>query len=120
MQVLHGWLSVFASMALAFSVSAQEGPPASADEYEKAYQRRIQMDYLYGVYIPSDLTDAFSSLNKLIDKESRQQFRKMPEEEVFRKLFFSLGRWIIHNWGFYGGSRLSHHIRKFGIAHPED
>ena len=37
-----------------------------------------------------------------------------------KKLHFSLGRWIIHNWGFYGGSRMSHYIKELGITHPDD
>ncbi len=44
----------------------------------------------------------------------------MTEDQVRHKLFFSLGRWIIYNWGFYDGSRLSDRLRKLGIYHPED
>jgi hypothetical protein len=44
----------------------------------------------------------------------------MPEEEATKKLFFSFGRWITYNWGFYEGSRLSHSLSKFGITYPDD
>ncbi len=31
-----------------------------------------------------------------------------------------LGQWIILNWGFYGGSRLSHYLRSAGVTYPDD
>ena len=95
-------------------------PPENKEEYEQAYQQRIKQEYLYEVYIPADLTDAFIQLNRLIDEPSKQKFKTLDEEEAANKLFFSLGRWIAHNWGFYGGSRLSHFLRNLGITHPED
>ncbi|MBK7408237.1 MAG: hypothetical protein IPJ40_09340 [Saprospirales bacterium] len=99
--------------------SAQK-PPETKEEYEKAYEWRIKQETLYGVYIPADLTDAFIQLNRLIDEPSKQKFKAMDEEEATNRLFFSLGRWITHNWGFYGGSRLSHFFKGLGITHPED
>ncbi|MBK8705690.1 MAG: hypothetical protein IPN33_20420 [Saprospiraceae bacterium] len=44
----------------------------------------------------------------------------MAEPDAARKLHFSFGRWIIHNWGFYGGSRFSHFLKGLGIHHPDD
>ena len=105
-------------LAIAFALMAQ--PPQTKEEFEKQYQKRIQQEVLDGVYIPADLTDAFVQLNKLIDPESKAKFKAMAEEDAVHKLYFSFGRWIIHNWGFYGGSRLSHHIRDLGITFPED
>lgn len=106
-------------MFLAGVLSAQK-PPETLEEYEKAYQYRIRQEYLYEVYIPKDLTDAFIQLNKLIDEPSKQKFKSLDEEEATSRLFFSLGRWISHNWGFYGGSRLSHFLKGLGLSHPDD
>ncbi len=103
-----------------FSLYAQD-PPATKEEFLENYQRRIQQEYINFVYIPKDLTDAFVQLTELTDKESRLKFKNMSEEDAARKLHFSLGRWIILNWGFYEGSRLSHYIREnLGIYHPDD
>lgn len=110
---------IFALALGSLALSAQK-PPESLEEYEKAYEYRIRQEYLYGVYIPKDLTDAFIQLNKLIDEPSKQKFKSIDEEEATRKLFFSLGRWISHNWGFYGGSRLSHFLKGLGLSHPDD
>jgi len=95
-------------------------PAETKAEFDSLYQKRITQEYLYEVYIPRDLTDAFIQLNRLIDEPSKQKFRTLEEEEAANRLFFSLGRWITHNWGFYGGSRLSHFLRELGISHPED
>ncbi len=108
------------SFLLPTSLSAQK-PPENDAEFEKAYKRRIRQEQLFGVYIPKDLTQAFIELNRKIDKESQAKFKAIPELEAERKLFFSLGRWIIHNWGFYGGSRLSEYMKtQFDVHHPED
>ena len=95
-------------------------PAQTKEEFEKNYQKRIQQEVLEGQYIPKDLTDAFVQLNKLIDADSKIRLKSVSEEEAVHKLYFSFGRWIIENWGFYGGSRLSHYLRELGVAHPED
>lgn len=95
-------------------------PPGSETEYEKAHSRNINQEYLYGVYIPKDLTDAFVQLNKLIDKESKAKFISMPEEDAVSKLHFSLGRWMIINWAFYEGSRITVALNEMGVHHPDD
>jgi hypothetical protein len=103
-----------------FTALLGQKPAETEEEYEKKYQQRIQQTYIYGVYIPADLTDAFEQLNKLVDRDSKKAFKNVEEGIAARKLHFSLGRWMIHNWGFYGGSRLSDHIKKLGIHHPDD
>ena len=88
--------------------------------YQKNYNKRIKKERLFGVYIPKDVPDAFVQLNKLTPREAKANFKTVQEEIAVKKLHFSLGRWIIHNWGFYEGSRLSHHLRQIGVAHPDD
>ena len=111
---------VFASLLL-FSLGAdgQTNREKEVAKYEKEYQKRIKKERLFGVYIPKDVADAFGQLNRLTTQSSKQKFRNAPEEIAVKRLHFSLGRWIIHNWGFYGGSRLSHYIKGLGITHPD-
>lgn len=90
------------------------------DPYEEKYQWRIRQEVLYGVYIPKDVNDALIQLNKLVDTASKAKFKAMPEEQAVHKLFFSLGRWMTHNWSFYDGSRLSVYLQNMGIHHPDD
>ena len=127
------FFSIFSAAVLLAQPPAKKNPPTSAkttevtpkpisteDAFEREYQKRIAKERLYGTYIPKNLADAFVQLNKLIDASSKSKFKNMSEEDAVRKLHFSFGRWIIHNWGFYGGSRYSHYLKSVGIHHPED
>ncbi|MEM9889157.1 MAG: DUF6794 domain-containing protein, partial [Bacteroidota bacterium] len=87
---------------------------------EERYQWRIQQSELYGTYIPRDLTDAFLELNRLIPADAKKKFEKASEEAVAKKLHFSLGQWMMVNWGFYEGSRLTAFMNKLGLYHPDD
>lgn len=84
------------------------------------YNRRIRKAYLYGVYIPKDMGEAFNELNKKIDDESKVKFKVVLEEIAAKKLHFSLGRWMMHNWSFYEGSRFADYLKKLGVTHPDD
>lgn len=101
-------------------VCAQEGPANTEAEYEKQYKERIRMDKLNNVYIPKNLDDALLQLDKLTSPESRLKFKSMAEDSVVYYMHNRLGQWIILNWGFYGGSRLSHYLRSAGITYPDD
>lgn len=102
------------------SPPAEEGPPSSPEQYEARYQERIKLSEIAGIYIPVDLQDAFTQLERLASTESLAFFREQSEDEVVARLFPKLGRWIILNWGFEGGSRLSHTLRTQGVYAPDD
>lgn len=95
-------------------------PPSTELEYQRQYQERIRKEVLNGVYIPKNLDDAMKELDKRIDAEGRDKFKSIPEEKVCELMHFRLGQWIIHNWGFYGGSRFSHYLRSAGVTYPDD
>jgi hypothetical protein len=102
---------------------AQDGefnPPMSKEKYQENYNKRIQQSQISGQYIPKDLPDAIAELNKLTEASSRQKFAAMTEAQAEHKLYFSLGRWMCTNWGFYEGSRLSHYLKEVNISFPED
>jgi hypothetical protein len=88
--------------------------------FEKQYQERILQEVLNGVYIPFDLDDAFGELERLSDRDMIVKFQSANEDTIAKKLHFSLGRWMIRNWGFYEGSRLSHYLKEAGLAFPDD
>ncbi len=89
-------------------------------EYYDLYNKRITKSHLNEVYIPVDVDDAFSQLLKLSEPAGIAKFKRAPEEVVAQKLKGGLGRWMLINWGFIEGSRLSHHIKSLGIGHPDD
>jgi hypothetical protein len=112
-------------LLLLFAVAALQAqntppPPNNEKEFEEQYQERITKDRLYNVYIPKNLEDAMLQLDKLMTPESKNIMKAIPEDQVCQQLHGRLGQWIINNWGFYGGSRLSHYLRSAGITYPDD
>ena len=95
-------------------------PGKGKDPEIQKYKWRLRQEILYGTYIPKDVNEVFMELNKKIDESSKNKFKALPEEEAASKLFFSLGRWMTHNWGLYEGSRLSKYLQDTGIHHPDD
>jgi hypothetical protein len=103
------------------AMAAGQSPDSAEILQEQKYRERIQQEYLFGVYIPANLAEAINELNKLTSREARETFASRPEAEAVRKLHFSFGRWMIYNWGFYQGSRLSHSLKEeFGLSYPDD
>lgn len=95
--------------------TAQQAP--AVDPAEEAYQKRIKRTRINSVYIPKDLYDSFTQLDRLMDGPTRKQFKSLTEEEAGKKFYLIM--WMCNNWGFYEGSRLSHYIRQLGITNPE-
>lgn len=89
-------------------------------EFEAQYAKRIRMEIINGIYIPADLQDAHNELTRLADPKALIQFKQSPEDSIRRKLHFGLGKWILVNWGFEDGSRLSHHLKLKGVSVPDD
>jgi len=102
-------------------LSAQQvAPPSNDKEFERQYQERITKDRLSGIYIPKNLDDALAQLDKLTSPESRLKFKSIPEDSVCRVMHNRLGQWMIVNWSFYEGSRLSNYLRSAGVTYPYD
>lgn len=73
-----------------------------------------------GVYIPKNLNDAISELNKNFSDSLKIEIRKMSEDEFSGRFHMGSGLWMRNNWGLWGGSRLSVYFNKLGIYHPDD
>lgn len=95
---------------------------AQADDLspEERYEWRLKQSKLNDIYIPKDLNDVFSQLDQLIDEPSKAKFSSATEEIVKDKLHFSLGKWMMVNWGFYEGSRLTAYLNNIHLYHPDD
>jgi len=113
-------LSMPASHVFSQPVKEETGPPGTEAEFEQQYQERIRKEVLNGVYIPKNLEDAMLELDKRVSAESRLKFKAIPEDSVCAVMHHRLGQWMILNWGFYGGSRLSHYLRSAGVTFPDD
>ena len=84
------------------------------------YNWRIMQRKLNNIYIPADIHDAMIELEEISTESAMNRFRSAPEEDIGRRLFFGLGKWITTNWQFYEGSRFSHYLRSLGLTHPDD
>ena len=101
-------------------LSAQVDPPESRMEMDALYKKNIKKTRINGVYIPKDIEEAFEEFIHLSAETSLDQFKIAHEESVAQKLHFGIGRWMIVNWNFYGGSRLEHLLKSKGLMHPDD
>jgi hypothetical protein len=96
------------------------GPADTPADIERQYRERITKDRLDGVYIPKNLEEAIAELDKKIAPEMKGKIRAIPEDTVYMLLRYRLGQWMISNWSFYEGSRLSHYLRSAGVTYPDD
>ena len=114
-------LCLCVSLLMSF-VPGLRAQSASAAEsaFDSAYAARVTQSEINGVYIPQDLEDAIAELRRLSSPQDLEKFRSAPEDVARNKLHFGLGKWIILNWGFYEGSRLSHWLSQAGLEHPDD
>ncbi len=92
----------------------------SEQEIQSQYDHDILQEYLNSVYIPENMSDAMDQLNLLSDVSGQEKLKEAPVQVVADKLILGLGRWMMVNWSLYSGSRLSHHIRQYGVTMPED
>ncbi len=108
-------------MALCGSLSVLQAQDTTYQQlYEMEYARRIRLEKINGRYIPKDVDDAMKELDKLVDQVGKSKFKSQPEDLAASKIHFSFGRWMIVNWGFYEGSRLSHYLKGLGVSYPDD
>lgn len=101
-------------------IYCQGEPAGTQEQYESSYEWRVRQERLYGVYIPKDLAEVFNQLDQRSEASGRENFRRLSERGAATKPFFGLGRWMSHNWGFYGGSRLTAYLNQLQLFHPDD
>ena len=103
------------ALALAPLVALAQVQPSAAENYE----RRVRRERVDGRYIPRDLDDAMATLEAITSLESQEAYAARGEDEVVAKLWFSFGRWLAVNWGFYDGSRFADYLRRLGVDQPD-
>lgn len=115
------YFSVALASLMACPIFAQKFEPSfTPTQYEQQYQKRIKMDSINGIYIPKDMDDVYAQLNVKIDAKSKAKFMHTSEDTISRFAVKSLGSWMIHNWSFFEGSRISAYLKTKGVYHPED
>lgn len=93
----------------------------SKKSLDSLYAANIKKSRLYDVYIPKNLGDAHRRVAKMAPHDAIAKFKTADNSiEVSKKLHYGIGRWMIHNWNFYEGSRFSHYLKNKGLLHPDD
>lgn len=113
------WLIMLIVVASNLQVIKLSGQDDFENDFNKAYEENIQKKRINDVYIPKDVFDAIEELNRLSGDGGRDKLVQASEQLVRERLLFGLGRWMIVNWHFYEGSRLSHYLKNMGISHPD-
>lgn len=114
-------INLFFSVIFLFLISLPTQSQASFEsEFDSQYAINITLKEINGVYIPKDVEDAIKELDRLSSPEGKEMFKSGKEEDIGKTLVFGLGKWMIVNWNFYEGSRISHHLKQLGISLPDD
>lgn len=72
-----------------------------------------------GYYIPVDIEDCFTELNKMLPGELIDKMSEGTESEMIN-YHHGLGTWIRNNWGLWSDSKLSQYFNSLEIFHPDD
>jgi len=77
-------------------------------------------DSLRGIYIPKDINDCFTQIDKFWSDSTKNQVKLWSENEFTAKAHLGFGTWMRNNWQLWGGSRLSKYFNDMGVSNPED
>jgi hypothetical protein len=89
-------------------------------EEQREIERRQTLDVINGVYIPRDLGDCFSELDKRLAEVDKNEMRAKASHGDMIEYHMGLGMWLRNNWGLWGGSRLQKYFTDRGIKHPDN
>ncbi|MDQ7961785.1 DUF6794 domain-containing protein [Flavobacterium lindanitolerans] len=73
---------------------------------EEEYKKRLTLDKIDNFYIPKNLYECNTELDKILDFESKKMLVESVDPFEFNSHMGGLGMWIRNNWGLNGGSRL--------------
>jgi hypothetical protein len=120
--LLNPYFNALAIILYSFSVMFAQVPERHLKDTftTEPYEVRISKSYLNGQYIPRNLFDALTELDKRMEPDAIEAFKSLTEEDASRKAFFSFGRWIMVKWGMEEGSRLTEYFRQQKVGVVDD
>jgi hypothetical protein len=106
--------ALFASMLLASFLTAcnDAGNTSSGEPCKDASSAT-------GYYMPVDLEDALTELDRIMGTKGRDEILKTTEQDMF-EYHHGVGTWMRNNWGLRKGSQLAKYFNQLGIHHPDD
>jgi hypothetical protein len=100
------------------SIAEQETALAK-EKKQRAFQARMTLDTIEGVYIPKNLEDCFIQLDKILKTVDKEDIKKLESRSNMISYHMGLGLWMRNNWGLWGGSRLLKYFKERGVSHPD-
>jgi hypothetical protein len=89
-------------------------------QQRQEFERRLTLDHINGVYIPKNLGECFTELDRLLPEVDKKEMQALPRREDMIQYHLGLGMWMRNNWGLWGGSRLQKYFTDRGVAHPDE
>lgn len=80
------------------------------------FEKRKTLDSIDGIYIPKNLYECVTELDKTLKFESKKQLRESKSSWEFNSHMGGLGMWMRNNWGINGGSRLLKYFNDRGMT----
>jgi|GEM_PF-1052459 hypothetical protein len=108
----------FDFIAMVAEVTRKNDSISSARKYR--YEQDIKADSIEGVYIPKDIYDCYSRLDKILPDSIKSLIVKDTADNYVIGMHMGLGRWMRNYWGLWGGSRLQTYFLQNGVNHPDE
>jgi len=89
-------------------------------EQEQEYKRLLTLDSINGFYIPQNLPECFTELDKLLKIKEKEHIKALSNSDATASYRRSLGQYLRNNWGLWQGSRLKKYFLDRGIWHEDD
>jgi hypothetical protein len=83
---------------------------------QKATHKNLQQERTS--YVPKDLEECLSELDKLLSAEDRNTIRSKAEDGLW-EYHVGFGTGLRNDWGLWRHSRLAQYFEKIGVDHPE-
>ncbi|MEZ0004831.1 hypothetical protein ABH942_000174 [Flavobacterium sp. 28YEA47A] len=96
-------------------IAEKETIEAKKKEGEE-YKKRLTLDKIGNFYIPKNLYECNTELDKILDFESKKKLTEAKDSSRFNYHGGGLGIWIRNNWGINGGSRLLKYFQDRNIG----
>ena len=89
-------------------------------EKENQYKIDIIADSIDGVYIPADIHDCFTELNRLLNDSTKLMIKEKNTAFDLSEYHMGIGRWMRNNWRLWSGSRLQTYFINKNVKHPDN
>ena len=100
-------------------VARQEKKDADAVRLQ-FLKNNATLDRIDGVYIPKNIAECFTELDKMLSEDDRSEMRGVKSRDDMIRYHLTLGMSLRNSWGLWANSRLAAYFIDRGVKHPDD